>query len=63
MKKIVKWLSSIPYQQHHNTNKLDVLQGTRLWLFQEEAMIKWKESQQSNILWLHGIREFKITPA
>ncbi len=58
VRKILEWVSPIPYEQHHNTNKRDVLEGTGLWLLREEAMAQWRHSNESSILWLHGIREF-----
>ena len=59
VREALEWVSRIPYEQHHNTNKSEILQGTGLWLFEEEVFIKWKWDKRSTILWLHGIREFK----
>ncbi|KAH0559391.1 hypothetical protein GP486_004095 [Trichoglossum hirsutum] len=53
--KILQWLSPIPYEQHHNTNKRDVLEGTGSWIWRENAMIEWRNSSESSVLWLRGI--------
>ena len=58
VRKALEWVSGIPYEQHHNTNKSEILQGTGLWLFEEEIYAKWKQGGRSTILWLHGIRGF-----
>ena len=59
--KVIHWLSPIPYELHHKTNKRDVLEGTGSWLFQEKDMTQWKDSDESSILWLHGIRELQTS--
>lgn len=55
VREALEWVSRIPYEQHHNTNKCEILQGTGLWLFEEETFTKWKQDDRSTILWLRGI--------
>jgi hypothetical protein len=54
---ILNWVSAILYGDHHSSAKEGLLEGTGEWLLQKEEFRNWKASQQSTILWLHGIRE------
>jgi N-terminal domain of NWD NACHT-NTPase len=53
--KILLWLSSQPYLQHHEESKKDVLAGTGRWLLAEPVFAKWRNGSGSSILWLHGV--------
>uniref|UniRef100_A0A0W0FZH6 Nephrocystin 3-like N-terminal domain-containing protein n=1 Tax=Moniliophthora roreri TaxID=221103 RepID=A0A0W0FZH6_MONRR len=53
--KILDWISSLPYQEYHNHHKRDVLQGTGSWLLEDQVYKDWKNSNNSSLLWLHGI--------
>ncbi|KAI3600420.1 hypothetical protein WG66_001747 [Moniliophthora roreri] len=53
--KILDWISSLPYQEYHNHHKRDVLQGTGSWLLEDQVYMDWKNSNNSSLLWLHGI--------
>ena len=53
--KILHWISPIPYIQHHNQARRDVLAGTGAWFLNNKKMLRWLSSSSSSILWLHGI--------
>ena len=53
--KILQWISPIPYIEHHNQAKRDVLAGTGAWFLKDEKVLKWLSSSSSTILWLYGI--------
>ncbi|KAF2878160.1 hypothetical protein BDV95DRAFT_13028 [Massariosphaeria phaeospora] len=52
---IVRWLSPVPYIQHHKQTKWDTLAGTGQWLLSDPIFKQWKSDSASSILWLHGI--------
>ena len=52
---ILQWISAIPYIQHHNQAKRDVLAGTGAWFLNDEKVLRWLSSSSSSIMWLHGI--------
>ncbi|KAN0072796.1 hypothetical protein V8E54_008910 [Elaphomyces granulatus] len=49
------WLSTIPYEQHHQNVRKDRLNGSGLWLLGKPKFTDWRLSSVSSILWLHGI--------
>ena len=53
--RILQWISPIPYMQHHNQARKDVLAGTGTWFMKDEKILKWLSSSSSSIMWLHGI--------
>ena len=53
--KILQWISPIPYTQHHNQARRDVLAGTGTWFLKDERVLRWLSSSSSSIMWLHGI--------
>ena len=53
--KILQWLSTIPYEQHHQNVRKDRLNGSGLWLLGKPKFTDWRLSSVSSILWLHGI--------
>ena len=52
---VLQWISPIPYIQHHNQAKSDVLPGTGAWFLKDEKVLSWLSSNSSSIMWLHGI--------
>lgn len=54
---ILKWVSRIPYEDHHKTVCKGRTANTGGWLFDHGQYKKWESSKKSTILWLHGIRE------
>ena len=58
--KILQWISSIPYEDNHDTAFMGHTSGTGEWLLQHDTYIKWRTSPTCNILWLHGIRKRPI---
>ncbi len=53
--KILQWISPLPYMQHHNQARRDVLAGTGAWFLNNEKVLRWLSSSSSSIMWLHGI--------
>lgn len=52
---ILQWISPIPYEQHHNQAKRDLMAGTGLWFLNDERLLGWRASSTSSIMWLRGI--------
>lgn len=55
-RQILQWTSTIPYLDHHETVVAQRLGSTCGWLLQHDRFKRWIESDESMILWLHGIR-------
>ncbi|KAJ5395554.1 uncharacterized protein N7487_009857 [Penicillium crustosum] len=53
--KILKWISEIPYEDHHKTIRKGRTANTGGWIFNHGQYKKWESSKRSTILWLHGI--------
>jgi len=51
---ILKWLSPLPYHSYHTSVSEKVLEGTGRWLLEDSRYAKWKASNGTSILWLHG---------
>ena len=54
---ILRWFSTIPYKGHHDLARDGCVEYTGSWLFKRREFIDWEQSQNPNLLWLHGIRE------
>ncbi|MCJ1271985.1 hypothetical protein MMC22_011891, partial [Lobaria immixta] len=52
--KILKWISSIPYEENHDFASQGRTSGTGEWLLRHEKYCEWRASSASMILWLHG---------
>lgn len=52
---ILHWLSPIPYTQHHNQARREVLAGTGHWFMNDERLLNWRRSSCSSIMWLRGL--------
>ena len=52
--KILEWLSSQPYLDHHQQIKKQALEGSGQWLLQDQTYAEWYKSSTSSLLWLHG---------
>lgn len=52
---ILQWISPIPYEQHHNQAKRDLMAGTGLWFLNDDRLLEWRGSSVSSIMWLRGI--------
>ena len=57
---ILQWISSIPYEDNHNTACEGHTSGTGEWLLEHDIYNDWRASKENAILWLHGIREKPI---
>ncbi|KAL8666371.1 MAG: hypothetical protein Q9168_007498 [Polycauliona sp. 1 TL-2023] len=54
-RKILAWLSTVKYREHHKTSFSAVMPGSGAWLRQKPEFIDWKTSSTSSILWIRGI--------
>ena len=52
---ILQWISRIPYVQHHNQAKNDLMAGTGDWFLNDDELLGWRGSRTSSIMWLRGI--------
>ncbi|KAF3384594.1 hypothetical protein F1880_001890 [Penicillium rolfsii] len=52
---ILAWVSDIPYEDHHKAACKNRIKNTGGWIFKDKRYKQWYESQDSAILWLHGI--------
>ena len=51
---ILRWLSTIPYQDHQTAARKEVQEGTGGWFLQDDVYSAWKASHETSLLWLHG---------
>lgn len=54
---IIRWISTVPYREHHENIRQDRLPGSGAWLLKSPNHVEWRASSYSSILWLHGIRK------
>jgi hypothetical protein len=54
--KILEWTSKIRQEDHHRAARDQRTSGTGEWIFKNPQFNAWVESEESMILWLHGIR-------
>ena len=52
---ILQWISPIPYEQHHNQARKDLMASTGLWFLNDDRLLGWRGSSTSSIMWLRGI--------
>lgn len=52
---ILQWLSNVPYAQHHQNVRKDMLHNSGLWMLDKPEYKVWQTTSSSSILWLHGI--------
>jgi hypothetical protein len=57
---LLGWLSKIHYNVHHRHNLQGILVHSGDWLINEPSFIQWRDSSQTSVLWLHGIREYVL---
>ena len=51
---VLRWLSTIPYQDHQTAARKEVQEGTGCWFLQDDVYGAWKASDETSLLWLHG---------
>jgi len=56
----LRWISTIPYTDHHKRIKTARLEGTGAWVFQKMEYQEWLDSSASKLLLLRGIRKFRL---
>ena len=57
---ILCWTSDIPYRDHHELARTGRTIGTGEWLLKHSQFQEWHSSNESMILWLHGIRKSSL---
>jgi hypothetical protein len=56
-REILNWISTIAYEDNHETAALGLLEGTGAWLRNKGEFREWQASSASEILWLRGKRK------
>ena len=52
--KILSWISSPPYIEHHEQIKRSDVPGRGKWLLEDPVYTRWHEESACSFLWLHG---------
>ncbi|KNG86811.1 hypothetical protein ANOM_004652 [Aspergillus nomiae NRRL 13137] len=52
---VLRWISNIPYEDHHTLARAGRTGGTGGWLYKQREFQDWQLSKDSMIFWLHGI--------
>lgn len=52
--KILMWISTVPYEDNHESARQGHTPGTGDWIFQDSCYRSWNSGSSSIILWLHG---------
>ena len=60
--KVLQWASHIRYLEDHHIAKRGIADNTGNWILRHESYRRWKDSEQSEVLWLHGIRKHSSCP-
>ena len=53
---VLRWISSIAYEDDHYTARRDRTVDSGQWLLQDDRFLDWWQSESSSIMWLHGLR-------
>jgi hypothetical protein len=53
--KILKWISDIPFQDHHE--EINAMANSGQWLLAHHKLMQWRKSSVSTLLWLRGMGE------
>lgn len=56
---ILTWVSEIEYERLHYTARESRIDNSGQWLLKHEKYLAWLESNNSMILWLHGVRKLE----
>ena len=54
-REVYRWLSTVPYIQHHQTAQKGRLSGSGSWILEHQDFRTWVSASYSTILWIHGI--------
>ena len=49
-----RWLSTLPYTQHHENMRKGRLENSSTWLLDHTDLQRWVAASYSSILWVHG---------
>lgn len=52
--KILSWISSQPYVEHHEQIKRSDVPGRGQWLLEDPVYTRWHKESACSLLWLHG---------
>ena len=53
---VLRWISSIAFEDDHYTARKDRTVDSGRWLLQDERFQAWWQSESASIMWLHGLR-------
>ncbi|KAI5853280.1 hypothetical protein DFP73DRAFT_535869 [Morchella snyderi] len=51
---ILKWLSDVPFREHHTFNSQRRQEDTGQWLLRNESFLQWRDLEESSIFWMRG---------
>ena len=54
-RELLRWLSTIPFHQHHETLRRGLISDSGQWLLSSQEYLNWKTSSSAEIFLLHGI--------
>lgn len=60
-KKVLRWISDVPFKSVHDRACENRTANTGGWLLLHDRYKRWRFSDSSMILWLHGIRMFPLS--
>jgi len=60
-RKILEWVSPVPYGKHHDLVKDIRTSGTCEWLLDHGKFGEWESATSSVVLWLQGFRGCSIS--
>ncbi|KAH8147314.1 uncharacterized protein LAJ45_08792 [Morchella importuna] len=52
---LLKWVTPVPYEQHHRSAAHARTDGTGAWLFESTVFREWRDSNSSTLIRLHGM--------
>ncbi|KAK3997931.1 hypothetical protein QBC44DRAFT_346703 [Cladorrhinum sp. PSN332] len=53
--KVLEWMSTIPFSDHHEMKFKDLIPGSGEWLLKSREFTGWSQSNESSVLWLVGM--------
>lgn len=53
-RELLKWLSSVDYNAHHEKTRSLRFENTGSWMFGKTDFVNWIETDMSSIMWIYG---------
>jgi hypothetical protein len=57
-RRMLRWISAIPYESDHDFARRNRLEGTGVWLLDHREYQEWRDVSSPAVFWLHGIRKW-----